>query len=507
MHRAYRHTMNSQALMTPAAAARAPRRSAALAALALASSALLALGGCASSAGIASQAQLLLPSSLGLEAPVAQGAAVVAPDWWRGLGDPALNELITHALSANPSLGVAQARLGRAQAAVSGTRAADGPQVNATLDASRQHFSATSIYPPPLGGSTRALGTAQLGGSWELDFFGRNRAALEAAVGAQRAMQADLQAARILLASQVARAYVQLGRLGEQRALALRAQQQRDEQLALVRQRVQSGLDTRVEQSQSEGALSEVRQQVEQWDEQLALTRHALAALAAQAPGALDDLNVSLRQLQALSLPPLLPADLLGRRADIVAARWRVEAASSEVQAAKAQFYPNVNLTAFVGLSSIGLDRLVQSASEQYGAGPALHLPIFDSGRLRSNLSGKTAELDAAIQSYNGVVLEALRDAADQLSALRSIERQQLQQSQAQMAADSIQQLSRQRYEAGLSGLAPVLNAETAVLNQRRQAVDLQARTMDSQIALIRALGGGYVAEADASGVKDAAHP
>ena len=463
-------------------------------ALAIASSVVLTLGGCASSAGIASTAQTIAPISIGLD-PDAVGSALVpavTADWWRSFGDPALTALVERALADNPSLKVAQARLARADAAVSGAQAADGPQLNGSLDVTRQRFSATSIYPPPLGGSIRTLGTAQIGGAWELDFFGRNRAAIDAAVGSQRAAQADVQAARNLLASNVARTYVQLGRLFAQREVAQRSLTQRDEILALIRQRVQGGLDTTVEQRQGEGALPESRQQIEALDEQIALTRHSLAALTVQAPNALDKMVVPLRSVQAVPLPAAVPADLLGRRADIAAARWRIEAATGDTKGAKAQFYPNINLSAFVGLASIGLDQLIKSGSEQYGAGPAIRLPIFDSGRLRANLSAKTADLDAAIESYNSAVLEAVHDVADQIASLRSIDRQQAEQVRAQAAAESAYDLSTQRYKAGLSTYLTVLNAEATVLAQRRQSADLQARALDAQIGLIRSLGGGY---------------
>jgi len=463
-------------------------------AVALASSIVLTLAGCANSAGIAPTAQLNAPAAVGLDATAT--APVVAADWWRAFGDDTLSGLVDRALAGNPSLKVAQARLARAEAAVGSAKSADGPQVNGALDVTRQLYSANSIYPAPLGGSIRTFANGQIGASWELDFFGRNRAAIEAAVGSQRAAQADVQAARVMLASNVARTYVQLGRLFEQRDVAMRSLKQRDDTLALIKQRVQGGLDTAVEQRQGEGALPETRQQIEQLDEQITLTRHALAALTAQAPNALDTLTVPLSTVKAVAVPSALPADLLGRRADITAARWRVEAATSDVKAAKAQFYPNINLTAFVGLQSIGLDQFVKSGAEQYGAGPAIRLPIFDSGRLRANLKVKTADLDAAIESYNGAVLDAVHDVADQLSSLGSIDRQQAEQARAQAAAESAYDLATQRYKAGLGTYLTVLNAEASVLNQRRLAADLKARAVDTQIALIRSLGGGYVADA-----------
>jgi len=466
-------------------------------AIALASSVVLTLSGCASSAGIAPTAQLSAPAAVGLE--TAATTPALGADWWTAFGDAKLGELVDRALAGNPNLKIAQARLARAEAAVGGAKAAEGLQVTGALDVTRQRYSGNSIYPPPLGGSVQTMGTAQVNASWELDFFGRNRAAIEAAVGSQRAAEAEVQAARVMLASNVARTYVQLGRLFEQREVAVRALKQRDETLALIKQRVQGGLDTAVEQRQGEGALPETRQQIEQLDEQITLARHALAALTAQAPNALDSLSVPLSAVKAVAVPAGLPADLLGRRADVAAARWRVEAATSDMKSAKAQFYPNINLTAFVGLQSIGLDQLVKSGSEQYGAGPAIRLPIFDSGRLRANLRVKAADVDAAIESYNGAVLDAVHDVADQLSSLSSVDRQQTEQARAQDAAESAYDLATQRYRAGLGTYLTVLNAEANVLTQRRQAADLKARALDTQIALIRALGGGYTGAAAAT--------
>ena len=487
-------TALGQALHDHMACARSSLPTITAVAIAIASSVVLTLAGCADSAGVASNARTIVPASVGLDAR-ATAPAVVA-DWWKNFGDARLDEIVERALAGNPSLRVAQARLERAQAAVAVNESADGLHASLDANATRQRFSANSIYPPPLGGGIYTLGTAQIGASYEFDFFGRNRAAIEAAVGAQRAAQADVQAARIVLASNVARTYVQLGRLFAQREVAERSLKSRDEILSLIRQRVSGGLDTNVELRQGEGALPESRQQIEQLDEQIALTRHALAALTAQAPNAYDALVVPLRSVQAVPVPSALPADLLGRRADIVSARWRIEAATSDVKSARASFYPNINLSAFVGLASIGLNNLAKASSEQYGFGPALTLPIFDGGRLRANLRGKNAELDAAIESYNGAVIDAVHDAADQISSVRSIERQQVQQASALAAAESAYDLATQRYKAGLGTYLTVLNAEASVLNQRRLGVDLKARAIDVQIGLIRALGGGYVEQA-----------
>lgn len=459
----------------------------------------LGLTACANMAGIAPHAKLRDGASLGLPSaatgtPDLFADIAVPTEWWRGFGDAQLDSLVDKALSDSPSLKQAEARLARAQAVTDSARAAEGPRLDGSLDATRQHFSANGIYPAPLGGGTYNLATARASGSWELDFFGRNRAALEAALGSANAAKADEQAARLLLASNVARNYFQLARLQAQLAVAERTLEQRKETLELVRDRVSAGLDTKLEQRQSEGGLPEARQQMESLREQIALTRNAIGALIGQ-PQAVANLQApELDEVRGVAVPAIIPADLLGRRPDIAAARWRVEAALKDVDVAKTQFYPDVNLTAFVGLNSLGFNDFLKGGSREWGVGPAIRLPIFDSGRLRANLRGKTADLDAAVESYNASLLDAVHDVADQVASSRSIALQQAEQREAQAAAEGAYAIALQRYKAGLGNYLNVLTAENTVLAQRRQAVDLAARRLDNQVALMRALGGGYVA-------------
>lgn len=460
---------------------------------AAAAAAALFLAGCADMGQIASHAKLRDADSLGLSSQAAELAVpTVDSQWWLGFADPQLNALIDQALQGNPNLQVAHARLERAQAAVGVAEAADRPQLDGQLDLTRQKFSANSVYPAPLGGSIQNLGTLQLNASWELDFFGKNRTAIESAVGAANAAAADADAARVLLASNVARAYFQWARLDDQLAVARRTLAQREETLKLVRDRVSAGLDTHLEQYQSEGGLPQARQQIEALNEQISIAQHALDALVGK-PDATKSLAApKLGGIRPIVLQPTIPANLLGRRADIAAARWRVEAATSDVANAKTQFYPNINLVAFAGFSAIGFGKLTKSGSEQWGVGPAVRLPIFEGGRLRANLRGKTADLDAAIESYNAAVIDAVRDVADQVASAQSITRQQAEQAESQRAAESAYDIAVQRYGAGLGNYLNVLTAETTVLAERRQAVDLAARALETQVGLARALGGGW---------------
>jgi NodT family efflux transporter outer membrane factor (OMF) lipoprotein len=456
--------------------------------------AVFGLSACADMGGIQSQATLRDAHSLGLPAAAAS-TVVLDAQWWREFGDAQLNRLVDEALANNPSLKIAQARIARAQAGTDAIHAATGPQLGLALDATLQQYTAKGAIPPPLAGAVRSSGTAQFTGSWEIDFFGKNRAALDAALGNVRAAQADAQAARMLLASNVARSYFQLVRLNEQLMVANRLLAQRTQALRLVQDRVNAGLDTRLELAQGEGALPDARLQIETLQEQITLARHAINALAGKSNRGLSLELPALATIKNVAPTTTLPSDLLGRRADIAAARWRVEAATQDVGSARSQFYPNINLVAFAGFSSIGLDRLISAGSEQWGVGPALRLPIFDGGRLRANLSGKTADLDAAIESYNAAVIDAVRDVADQLASSQAINRQQTEQRAAQTFAENAYDIAVKRYEAGLGNYLSVLTAETSVLNQRRQGVDLAARALDTQVALMRALGGGYQAD------------
>ncbi len=449
----------------------------------------LVLAGCASYSGIAPQAKLSAPETLGASGSGSYPGA----DWWTAYRDPELNQLVAAALADSPTIRTAQARLEHAQAAAEVAGAARLPQVSASANSSRQRLSETYIYPPPLGGSMQSLNTATLDASWELDLFGRNRAALESAVGSARAAAADREAARVLLAARVASSYFALAQKLEQRAVMVSILEGREHFYKLVGERVGAGLDTNVELRQAQGTVPQTRQEIAALDEQIALNRHALAALVGANPRSLDALALRLAGTAgAWSCRPTCLADLVGRRADIVAARWKVEAASRDIAAAKAEFYPNVNLTAFVGFQSLGLSQWFTGASRMAGIGPALHLPIFDAGRLRGNLRGKTADLDAAVEDYNARLLDALRDVADQLASAGAIDNQAREQGAALGAASAAYELAQQRYRAGLTNFLAVLTAQLAVEQQRRGAVELKARRYALDVELARALGGGF---------------
>lgn len=465
------------------------------------------LAGCANPGGIAPQAELRSPQSLGAsEAPASQ-AAWLHDNWWRAYGDATLSQLIEQALQGSPSVRVAQARLGSALAQAQAAGAVLMPQVGAQLQSTRERMSEHYIYPQTLAGHMVSDNLLRLGASWELDLWGRDRAALDAAVGAGRAADADLAAARWYLSTQVAKTYVQLARLQDLRDVAQSTLTQREQTNDLVKDRVKAGLDTQVELRQSEGAIPQTRQDIEAINEQIALTRNTLALLVGSSPQAMAGVTPHLQALSSVEPPAVIPADLIGRRPDVVGARWRVEASLKGVDAARAAFYPNVNLAAFAGFHSLGAEHFLSGGSREFGITPAVSLPIFEGGRLRAELRGRAADADAAVETYNFILSSAVRDVADSIASQESLRKQAVEQQLAQAAAEGAYDLAMTRYRAGLGTYLTVLSAETAVLNQRRQAAELKSRALDLQINLVRALGGGYVGEQPGATTVSSANP
>jgi len=451
--------------------------------------AALALAACARQPLLPDAAQALNPAKAGL---VAGKPAAVEARWWREFQAPQLDALIAQALASSPSLLQARARILRAAAAEEAAGAAAKPAVGLGFDATRQRYTEHGLIPPPLAGTQRTTASLQAGLSYDWDFFGRHQAQLAAAIGASRAAEADAAAASLMLAGQITRSYLALARVVAQGRLLELQLADSEQSLALVQQRYAAGLDNSQTLRSAEAPLPELRRQALLLDGQASLLRHQLAALSVQPAAALRDLVPALSVAAAKNSASGIGLDLLGRRPDVVAARWRVEAATQQVTLARAQFYPNISLNAFAGFSSIGMDRLLQSGSRQFGFGPSLRLPLFDAGQLSAQLRGSAAEVDSAVASYNAALLEAVRDASDQLSSLQSLQLQQQEQGALLANSQANLALARQRFEAGIGGRQALLNARQALLLQQRASLELQGLTLEAQAMLMVSLGGGW---------------
>ncbi len=454
----------------------------------------LLLAACVSDPATSSHEQPLAASDLGLSGPVMAPQSDAA--WWHALHDPQLDQLIETALARNPGLAgsLARVRIAHEQALVAG--AAEKPQV--TLDGFqyRQRFSENYIFPPPYGGGTFWEGRLAFNLNWHLDFWGRQAALVEQSGRVADAAALDAATAELMLSSAVAQAYVELARAQRLEEVALQAQAQRRKLLDLTSQRVGAGLESKAELRAAESNFEQSAVDIEQARLAATMARNALAALTGTSVAATPEWSPpTLDFNRALPVPAALPADLLARRPDVRAARLRIDAATAGRAAAHASFYPNIDLVAYAGLSAIGLDEMWQGDSRMWGVGPAIHLPIFDAGRLRAEYRRSGAELDAAIAGYNETVVRSVREAADQTARLGSIELQLDAQQRALSAAEQAYDLAVQRYSAGLSSQVTVLNAETQVLTARRQRTQMLADRTSARIALLVALGGHFSQE------------
>jgi NodT family efflux transporter outer membrane factor (OMF) lipoprotein len=414
--------------------------------------------------------------------------------WWTTYGDKQLDGLIAEALADSPTVAVAQARLRKADALVQVTHAAELPQLGANASASEQKQSYNYLTPravTPQGWKDYGRATLDLG--WDLDLWGRNRAALAAATSDALAAQADVAQARLLLATTIAAAYAELARQHAALDAARAALAVRAKTADLFRRRYENGLETLGGVRQVDARRASAESDVLALDEQIALQRNRIAALMGAGPDrGLAIARPSVDLSQPVGLPAQLGADLLGRRPDITAARLRVEAAGRRIDQARAAFYPNVNLVAFIGVQSLGLDALTRNGSQIGSVGPAVSLPLFDGGRLRGQLRGADADYAVAVADYDRTVVQALQDVADAATSQRALGGQLARTGEAVDAAREAWRIQTNRYEGGLSTYLDVLSAEDNLLANLRAQSDLQSRSFTLDVALVRALGGGY---------------
>ncbi|PWK92472.1 efflux transporter outer membrane subunit [Fulvimonas soli] len=476
--------------------------------IAVATALSLALAACASSGGLHPDGKPLDPAGLKAGRSLAglSPAAWPAEDWWTGLGDPQLDRLIAEALADNPSLAAADARARQAQAQAGAADAERGPTVNAGASVAGARIP-TTVLPADAGGGHFAwakYGYASF--SWGLDLWGGKRAAWEAALGEARAAEIEARAARLELSSNVARAYVQLGYAFAQQDVAqaelARARQARE----LTGQRVAAGLDSQLQLKQADAEVASAEQQRAVADRAIDAARSALAVLLGKGPDrGLDIARPQPLQPAALAVPAQLPAELLGHRPDLVAARWRVEAAAKQIKTARTEFLPNVSISALAGLVAMGGTNLFQMPARFYDAGPSLSLPIFDGGRRRANLAEKDAQYDLAVAQYDQALVGALNQVADDLSALKAQQEQLAAQQRALDAASQAWQLAEQRYKAGVGSYLEALVVRQQLLAAEQRMAALKAQQVDQSVQLIQALGGGFRPQAGDAPPADAA--
>ena len=430
------------------------------------------------------------PADLGLA-----GASAPAVDarWWRALGDAQLDRIVADALAGNPTLDAAAARVRQAQAALASRRAEDGPNVAFDANGTAQRLSGTYIYPPPYGGTVRFLGTAQAGLEWNLDLFGRQKAAIAGARASAQAAALDAAAARLMLQGAIVSTYLEVVRAERQAALAGRTIAARTQSLKLIDVRIRSHLASRLDREAANTLLAQAELALARAHAARALAANALAALAgrgADYPATIGATGVAAES--ALPLPATIPADLLARRADIAAAQARIAAAAAGRQVARRAFYPNINLSALAGLQAVGLGNLFDANSGVAGGGGAIHLPIFDNGRLKADLVGAAAGLDLAIADYNAKVVGAVREAADAVARIEAADAERAKQADVVRGYAETARLNGIRVSSGLASRLDLIETDVRLLDAELAQTNLAIDALAARAQLAQALGGGF---------------
>ncbi len=424
-------------------------------------------------------------------------AAWPADNWWTAYRDPQLTQLIEEALKGAPDLKIAEARLRQADAQAEEAGAATLPELsgNGSLQETRQSINQgfPNQFKPLLPHGWHTTPSTTLNFAYELDFFGKNRAALAAATSNAEAAAADAAEARLMLSTAVAGAYADFVRLSADGRTAADAVRVRQQTAGLVEQRVTNGLENKGQLAEANAQVAIAQTQQDAVEGAIARTRNEIAALIGKGP----DRGLTLAPPEAVTpvpfgLPRSLPADLVGRRPDIVAARLRAEAAAHQIDVAHADFYPNIDLAGSFGLQSLDIADFANHGSIVGAFGPALHLPIFEGGKLTGAYRGARASYDEAVASYDKTVTHALEDVANAVVNARQLTAELDHARTALKNSEDAYRVAELRYKGGLSPYLDVLTAEGTLLTQRQTVSDLEAQNFAQSVTLVRALGGGY---------------
>jgi len=428
-----------------------------------------------------------------------QGGQWPGDGWWKAYGDAQLDQLITEGLAGSPDIAAAAARLARAQGLAQSAGGALGPNIGAQGSAGKVKQSYNNGFPRQfLPQGWKDTGALNLQFGLDLDLWGKNRAQLRAALNERDAARVEAAQARLTLASSIAASYADLARLYAERDVAEEALRIQQDTAGLVSDRVRNGIDTEGQRRQAEAQVPAARADLESLDEQIALTRNQIAALIGAGPDrGLAIARPKLSTLNMLALPPSAGIDLVGRRPDIVAARSRVEAAAERIKAAHAAFYPDISLNGLVGLQALGFGNVFKGGSTYGNVGPAFSLPLFDTGRRAGDYRVARADYDTAVANYDKTLIDALQEVANAVASRNALGTQAGDVRASMADSQKAFEIARLRYRAGLSPYLDVLTAEQQLIVARRRDADLTARAFTLDVALIRALGGGFTTAAD----------
>lgn len=426
----------------------------------------------------------------------AGAAAAVDGAWWKLYGDPALDRLVASTLERNADIRLAVARIEEADANLREAGATFLPQIDLGTTGARSRVSTTTATPlPSTVAPVRNNVRLALSTSFELDFWGRLRRALEAARAQALGTRYAKDVVTLSLAGLAAQAYFSLRSLDAQIALTRETLTVREEYLRMVGRRAAGGIASDLDVNQAVVARADAATQLKDLQRQRALVEHQLSTLA----GKLDLALPNSASLLALPVPPVpppgLPSALLERRPDVRQAEQQLVSANAQIGVARAAMLPAISLTGFYGGESQGLSTLLNSGSNIWSLGFGLALPIFDWGRLAARADAAEARARQSLAGYQKAVESAFREVADGLTNLEQTAATEDDLRARAAAARNVLRLARARYEAGYSAYLEVLDAQRTANDAEIAVIRNRQNRLSASIDLMKALGGGWSAE------------
>jgi multidrug efflux system outer membrane protein len=427
-----------------------------------------------------------------VEVPAQQGATIADLPWWEVYRDPVLQQLLREALQNNQDLALAAARVQEAGAFVGISKADLWPQLAAQLDASWGR-SSLEVFPGslvPNGGATGRF-TAALGLSWELDIWGRVRNSRDAALADLLSTEEGRRSVVLGLVASVASTYWQLRELDLELEIAQRNTAARQGTVDLFQQRSSGGVGNDLEVNQGQADLAVTAAAIPDTERQIALVEHQLCVLLARPPGPIER-GEALPTEVAPELPVGVPAALLQRRPDLVAAEQSLIAATHRVGVAVADRLPKLSLVGSVGLDSSSLGNLFKADAATWSIGGSLLAPIFQGGRLAALEDAARARMEQAVAAYRSAVLVALREVTDAAVSYRKMEAVLVQVQLEVKATAAAERLARMRYDGGVASYLEVLDSQRQSYGAELSLARAQLARLLYAVQLYRALGGGW---------------
>jgi outer membrane protein, multidrug efflux system len=408
--------------------------------------------------------------------------------WWEMFGDPELTSLISRAVKNNLDLKQAASRIREARAARSISKAGLFPTLDASGSATRSHSNVGT------NSGTQTLYSAAFDALWEIDLFGRVRRSVEAADADLQASVEDLHDVHVSLAAEVALNYIDLRTFQSRLSLAELNLKNLEETYELTRKRCQAGLTDELDVQQAKASLESTRSGIPTLRTGMEGSKNRLAVLLGEQPGILH------KELEPSGPIPVvpeqvavgMPADALRQRPDIRKAEWELAAQTARIGVATADLYPKLKLTGSIGLESLGSGSLFTADSRSTSYGPGISWPLFDAGAIRQNIEVQSAKQEQALQSYESVVLSALEEMENKLTAYAEEQNRRDMLSRGVDAARQAYALAKIKYEAGLTDFTTLIGTENSFLSLQDELAKSNGTVTSNLVSLYKALGGGW---------------